>query len=115
MARRISECINCHEERPVVAFGLCNKCYQHEAHAAPDRHNPGIRREQKKLFRGLASIMCGLGDLGVSRVDAKDIRAKLEPYLEPIAELLESDPKLPRNSRGEVPVDQEFGSFGRQK
>jgi len=92
--RRESSCINCGEIREMAAHGLCFKCYRKEDRAkdqqfaAVDRHNPGIRREHKKMFRGFTSVMAGLSDLGVQRSDVLAIRRMLDPYVAPIAEFL---------------------------
>lgn len=92
--RRIDGCMNCGETREIAAHGLCFKCYRQQERATDqrlpgvDRHNPGIRREHKKLFRGFTSVMGGLSDLGVSRMDVLTIRGIVGPYLDPIAEFL---------------------------
>jgi len=92
--RRTDGCINCGETREMAAHGLCFKCYRQHERAADqipvgvDRHNPGIRREHKKLFRGFTSVMTGLSELGVSRTDVLTIRGILGPYLEAIAGFL---------------------------
>jgi hypothetical protein len=55
--RKTAACINCGEPREVAAFGLCFKCYRRDKRdcnqisLTPDRHNPGLRREHKKIFR----------------------------------------------------------------
>jgi hypothetical protein len=109
MGRQTGRCINCGDERGIVAFGLCGKCYQRDVRVLPDRHTPGIRREHRKLFRGLASVMCGLGDLGVSRAETIRVRVMLEPYLRPIADFLSC--KLSDNSVDEVLKDQAVASL----
>jgi hypothetical protein len=92
--RREDSCINCGEVREIAAHGLCFKCYRKEERtkdqqcSAVDRHNPGIRREHKKLFRGFTSVMTALSDLGVQRSDVLAIRKTIEPYLGPIANFL---------------------------
>jgi len=92
--RKIEGCINCGEVREIAAHGLCFKCYRREDRAkgrqliGVDRHNPGIRREHKKMFRGFSSVMTGLSDLGVSKTDVLAIRGVIDPYLDPIAKYL---------------------------
>ena len=92
--RRIDGCTNCGEIREMAAHGLCYACYRREGRAGDrqfariDRHNPGIRREHKKLFRGFSGVMAALGDLGVSKDDVFTIRRTIEPYLSPIAKFL---------------------------
>jgi hypothetical protein len=88
--------MNCGEEREIAALGLCFTCYrqgqrktQRGEDIFADKHNPGLRREHKKLFRGFAGLMAALTDLGVYRGDVLIIRAMLTPYLEPIAKYLE--------------------------
>jgi hypothetical protein len=92
--RRTDSCLNCGETREIAAHGFCFACYRkderaRERQAGPvDRHNPGIRREHKKLFRGFTSVMVGLSDLGVQKSDVLAIRQTLDPYVVPIAEFL---------------------------
>jgi hypothetical protein len=92
--RREDSCINCGETREIAGHGLCFKCYRREDRAkdrqfaSVDRHNPGIRREHKKIFRGFTNVMAGLSDLGVQRSDVLTIRQMLNPYVAPIAEFL---------------------------
>lgn len=92
--RKTEACINCGEPREIAAHGLCFACYRRQERAddprfaAVDRHNPGIRREHKKLFRGFSSVMNGLADLGVQSADVLTIRRMLAPYLEPIEKFL---------------------------
>jgi hypothetical protein len=94
--RRAARCMNCGETNEIAAFGLCYRCYrqtQREKEAQKvnrlfDRHAAGLRREQKKLWRGLASVMSGLSDLGVMEPDVLTIRRLLDPYLELIRKSL---------------------------
>jgi hypothetical protein len=92
--RREDGCINCGETREIAAHGLCYKCYRKEDRAkdrqfgAVDLHNPGIRREHKKLFRGFTGVMTGLSDLAVQKSDVLTIRRMLDPYVAHIAEFL---------------------------
>ena len=92
--RKKEGCVNCGELREIAAHGLCFKCYRQRERASDrplgsvDRHNPGIRREHKKLFRGFTSVMTGLSDLGVSKEHVLSIRTTIEPYLVPIARFL---------------------------
>jgi hypothetical protein len=98
--RRENECLNCGEVREMAAHGLCFKCYRSQDRAndrqfaGVDRHNPGIRREHKKMFRGFTSVMAGLSDLGVQKSDVLTIRRMLDPYVAPIAEFLAPGPGL---------------------
>ena len=97
--RRESSCINCGEIREIAAHGLCFTCYRREDRAKDrqsvvvDLHNPGIRREHKKIFRGFKSVMDGLSDLSVQRSDVMAIRHMLDPYVAPIAEFLGPAPQ----------------------
>ncbi len=92
--RRTDGCMNCGEVREMAGHGLCFRCYRAEERADDkqvanvDRHNPGVRRERKKLFRGLTAAMVGLSDLGVSNSDAFAIRRIIDPYLTAIAAFL---------------------------
>jgi hypothetical protein len=85
--------------RAIAARGLCYKCYRAEERsrerATPDRHNPGMHREHKKLFKSLSSVMGGLADMGCVRDDIFDIKKILRPYLEPIAQYLNPDAEEP--------------------
>jgi hypothetical protein len=92
--RKIDGCLNCGEVREIAAHGLCFKCYRREDRAndrqftGVDRHNPGIRREHKKMFRGFTNVMAGLSELAMSKTDVLAIRRMLDPYIAPIAEFL---------------------------
>jgi hypothetical protein len=94
---------------------LCFKCYRQQERAADqqlagvDRHNPGIRREHKKLFRGFANAMNGLSDLGVSKTDVLKIRGILGAYLDPIAEFLSP---AQESETGEADVNSEQNLAG---
>ncbi len=78
--RRTEGCLNCGEVREIAAHGLCFACYRRKDRASDrqlpsvDRHNPGVRREHKKLFRGFTNVMVGLSDLGASKDDVLTIR-----------------------------------------
>jgi hypothetical protein len=95
--RKTESCVNCGEEREIAAHGLCFACYRQKERASErkmpgvDRHNPGVRREHKKLFRGFTNVMVGLSDLGVSKEHVLTIRRTIGPYLVPIAEFLAMD------------------------
>ena len=71
--RKVEGRLNCGEVREIAAHSLCFKCYRREDRAkeqkfaGTDRHNPGLRKEHKKMFRGFASAMGGLSDLGVAK------------------------------------------------
>jgi hypothetical protein len=112
--RKVEGCLNCGEVREIAAHGLCFKCYRREDRAkdreftSTDRHNPGLRKEHKKMFRGFASVMGGLSDLGVSRTDVLAIRRSLEPYLLPISSFLALAPYDEENS-GVVNGEQKSG------
>lgn len=92
--RKIEGCINCGDVREIAAHGLCFRCYRREDRAKErqliglDRHNPGIRPDHKRMFRGFSSVMTGLSDLGVSKTDVLTIRRIIDPYLDPIAKYL---------------------------
>lgn len=114
--RRESECLNCGEVREMAARGLCFKCYRRNDRAndrqfaGVDRHNPGIRREHKKMFRGFTGVMAGLSDLGVSKSDVLTIRRMLDPYVAPIAEFL--GPTSEREEvEGAVNSEPEYGDL----
>jgi len=96
--RKTESCINCGEVREMAAHGLCFSCYRREERAedqrfaVADRHNPAIRREHKKLFRGFTSVMVGLSDLSASARVVRGVRDLIEPLLDPIAPFLASRP-----------------------
>jgi len=98
MPRKTEGCTNCGEIREIAAHGLCFKCYRRNdragdrAFATVDRHNPAIRQEHKKLFRGFTGLMVCLSDLGVSDADVLRIREIINPYLGPIAKFLTPAP-----------------------
>ena len=103
MGQKFGTCEKCHvEKKAIAARGLCYKCYRQEERererATPDRHNPGMHKEHKKLFKALASIMGGLADMGCVRDDIFDIKKILQPYLEPIAQYLNPDAPEPETS-----------------
>jgi hypothetical protein len=97
--RKTDSCLNCGEIREMAAHGLCFKCYRREDRAddrrfaAVDRHNPGLRKEHKKMLRGFMTVMGGLSDLGVQKSDVLTIRRMLDPYVAPIAEFLGPAPE----------------------
>jgi hypothetical protein len=97
--RRRNHCLNCGELRELAAHGLCFTCYRREDRARDrefasiDLHNPGIRREHQKLFRGFSGVMIGLSSLGVSKDDALEIRRIIAPYLGPIEKFLAPAPE----------------------
>ena len=111
--RRLDGCLNCGEVREIAAHGLCFTCYRRNEraedrqYAMVDPHNPGLRKEHKKMFRGFTSVMAGLSDLGVSKTDVLAIRRMLNPYVAPIAEFL-----APASGQDEVEgaVNGEHGS-----
>jgi hypothetical protein len=93
--RSVTECGQCGETREMAGRGLCFRCYRRwergteEGHATGiDRHNPGIRREQKRLIKAFADVMTGLADLGVARQHILEIRGILNPYLVTIQSFL---------------------------
>jgi len=110
----------CREKPKVVliaeksANGLCFKCYRKDERTADrkfagaDRHDPGIRREHKKLFRGFTNMMVGLSDLGVSNSDVLRIRRIVDAYLRPIAKFLTPAP-LSEDVGVEVNGEQQSG------
>jgi hypothetical protein len=69
-----------------------------------DAHDPGIRREHKKLFRGFTSLMVALSDLGVSNADVLRILQIVQPFLKPITKLLSP---LPAPEGADVDVNSE--------
>ena len=100
--RKSDECAACGEPREIAAHGLCFRCYRREARGlkgvnCPNPHNPGIRREQKRVIRAFSQVMGGLADLAVSQEDIQDILDLLGPYLRlianyiPIAERVNSE------------------------
>jgi hypothetical protein len=94
VTRRIDACLNCGETREMAAHGLCFKCYRREDRAddrkfaLTDPHNPGLRKEHKKMLRGFTNVMAGLSDLGVQKDDVLKIRRMLDPYVALITEFL---------------------------
>jgi hypothetical protein len=98
MPRKTEGCTNCGEIREIAAHGLCFKCYRRNdragdrAFASVDRHNPAIRQEHKKPFRGFTGLMVDLSNLGVSDADVLRIREIINPYLGPIAKFLTPAP-----------------------
>jgi len=113
--RRSDECERCGEIRELAARGLCYRCYRNEAREKErrerpvDRHNPGIRREHKVLFRAHANVMAGLTDLKVSRDDIMEIKGIIEPYLEPIQQYLNAvnSEQATKDVHGDKPVNSE--------
>jgi hypothetical protein len=109
--RRVAVCLNCGEPREIAALGLCFKCYRQQERrddrklSVVDRHNPALRREHKKIFRGLTSVMVGLSDLGVGTTDVLTIRGLIQPYLSPIEQFLAS-PRHTTETLAEVNSEQ---------
>ncbi|SRR5579871_3706746 len=96
--RKAESCINCGEVREIAAHGLCFRCYRRQERAEErqlagvGRNNPAIRDEHKKVLRGFTSLMSGLSDLRVQANHVRTIRQLIDPYLEPIAEILAPEP-----------------------
>ncbi len=94
VTRRIDACLNCGETREMAAHRLCFKCYRREGRADDrqfamvDPHNPGLRKEHKRMLRGFTNVMAGLSDLGVQKDDVLKIRRMLDPYVALITEFL---------------------------
>jgi len=78
MGTKFDNCQTCKAMRAIAVRGLCYKCYRSEERsrerATPDRHNPGMHREHRKLFKALSSVMGGLADMGCVRDDIFDIK-----------------------------------------
>lgn len=97
MERKRNRCMNCGEVREHAAHGLCFMCYRREerqslkddGEAVIDRHAPGIRKEQKRILRGFASVMTGLADIGAGHDQILQIRAILNPFLASVSHYLE--------------------------
>jgi hypothetical protein len=110
MGQKFGTCEKCHEDKKAIAArGLCYKCYRQEERererATPDHHNPGMRKEHKKLFKALSSVMGGLADMGCVRDDIFDIKKILQPYLEPIAQYLNPNAPEPEPPPDAVPPE----------
>ena len=116
MPRKTDGCLNCGEIREIAAHGLCFTCYRKNERAVEgkfagvDRHDRGIRREHKKLFRGFTNVMVGLSDLGVSNPDVLRIRGIIDAYLTPISQFLTPAPAQDKVG-GEVNSEQESGTL----
>jgi hypothetical protein len=96
MGTTFGNCEKCGAENVQMATttrALCYKCYRAEERARerpiPDRHNPGLRKEHKRIFKAFSQVMGGLTDLGVTRDDVLDVRNILQPYLKLIQEYLD--------------------------
>jgi hypothetical protein len=103
MGTRIDTCVKCGaEDVQIAARDLCYSCYRAEERARerplPDRHNPALRREHKKLFKAFSQVMGGLTDLGAVQDDVLDVREILQPYLESIQEYLNAIPTEPKDT-----------------
>ncbi len=84
--RKMILCAECGEEKPHAAHGRCFACFQRarrERDDEPifDRHNPGIRRDQRRVLKGFNDVLHGLADIGASRTDILRVRAIMTPYL----------------------------------
>ncbi len=90
--RRVDNCVRCGRLSPIAAEELCYRCYRRDRRGAQqaviDRHNPGIRKEQKKLIKAFAAVMGGLSDLAVRCEDILEIKGILAPYLAPVSDYI---------------------------
>jgi hypothetical protein len=98
--RKIDVCMNCQEELPIAAHGLCFCCYRRVKRAEKkeedmssettkrDLHSPGLRKEHKVILKAHASILSNLADLRCSKADIHHIQEILRPYLEPVSEFV---------------------------
>lgn len=109
MGTTFGDCEKCGAENVQMATttrALCYKCYRAEERARerpiPDRHNPALRREHKKLFSAFTQIMHGLTDLGAVQDDVLDVRKILQPYLEPIQEYMDAVTTKPEETPPEA-------------
>lgn len=93
-SRPIDICAECGQEQEIAAHGLCFGCYRRLERkrkrqiAGVDRHNPALRPEHKRLFRGFNAIMAGIADLRISQADAMAMRELIGPYVTPVEKYL---------------------------
>jgi hypothetical protein len=93
MRRRIQPCVECGDERQIVAFGLCTMCYQRQRRAPDQPPSPGplpaIRKEHKRTLAGFTKIVGGLADLGASPIEVRFVLEIIKPRLAPISHLVQ--------------------------
>jgi hypothetical protein len=70
-----------------------------------DRHAGAIKKEQQKLYAAYASVMIGLGKLGVAKDDLEMVIEVIRPYLVPIAEQLRSSGMVTGSGGVDPPCD----------
>jgi hypothetical protein len=58
----VHDCLNCGEEREILAHGLCAKCYRRNERAKKvvDRYAPGLRKEQVKTLAAFSTTFAAL-------------------------------------------------------
>lgn len=101
MARKIESCMNCSEEREIVAHNLCAMCYMRvrreaddDAWAVPEKHAHEQRKRQQDGRKALVAMLDKLETLEKSGLmppeDINMIRSKLATQLERAALALKS-------------------------
>lgn len=101
--RRVGTCIRCSDVNDIAAFGYCFRCYrrlqrekeQQAAGRVIDRHAGRRQKRENEIMNGLATVMKGLTQVGVSDTDRLKIRAIVEPYLSMAKHLLGGPPSPP--------------------
>jgi hypothetical protein len=91
---RIDRCLNCQEEKEILAHSLCATCYRRDERAtkraadAADtiyvKHAPGLTRDIVKLNKARHSLVAALHEVNASRPQILQILDILTPNFEPL-------------------------------
>jgi hypothetical protein len=109
--RKVDSCMNCGDEREIVAHGLCAKCYMVGRRAgerlddpfgvSPDRINRRYIAERNKMLVNLTRIIKLVDETPcLSHEDQAAIKVTIQPYLVERANDL-----APRKSEAELTVN----------
>jgi hypothetical protein len=88
--RRVRGCINCGEEREIVAFGLCSMCYmrhrraEESARLVPDRSQRKYIAERTKQLQSLIKLI-SLVNIDLAEVLSDEDAAMLKSIVHPYA------------------------------
>jgi hypothetical protein len=90
---RIDRCLNCQEEKEILAHSLCATCYRRDERATkraadaveiPDKHIGGLSKDLVALDHSRNLLLAALHKLNASRAQVLHILDTLSPNLEPL-------------------------------
>jgi hypothetical protein len=90
---RIDRCLNCQEEKEILAHSLCATCYRRDERATkrvadaattPDKHIGGLSKDLVALDHSRNLLLAALHKLNASRAQVLQILDTMAPNLEPL-------------------------------